>query len=474
MTGTATVLEGRSIYFVGIKGTGMSALAELYALEGAEVSGSDTEETFYTDEILRQAGIFFHEGFDRRHLETEPELVVYSTAYDPSTHPELLEAQRLGIPTLGYHEALGAFSANRDSAGIAGVHGKSTTTGMAGALVASLELPASVLAGAAISSFGGRPVLHRGDRYFIAETCEYRRHFLSFHPKRIIVTSVEHDHPDFFPDAEAVMQAFEAYARRLPSGGTLIWCADDPGAAELAMRVSGERSDIEIVPYGFAAEGRWRIGPATSGAGEVVARVGPDELEVRLRIPGIHNLKNAVAAMALAESLCRDHHGSWTAEDRSRSIEAIGAYRGSVRRSEVVGERNGIVFMDDYAHHPTAIRTTLAGVKSFYPDRRVIVDFMPHMVSRTNVLFDDFVTAFSDADILVINDIYASAREHTGGTSSRKLFEAISARRAEVWYVPKPEEGFEMLRSELRSGDLFLTMGAGDNWKVGKMLLEDV
>ncbi|GAB1481278.1 hypothetical protein MASR2M78_00930 [Treponema sp.] len=234
-------LTGVRFYFVGLKGTGTSALAELLQGSGAHVSGSDIADTFYTDQILNELGLVCHQGFDAANVPSEPCIVVHSAAYSSATNCELAEASRRGLPILKYTEALGAYSAHFDSSGIAGVHGKTTTTALAGTLCQALKLPAKILAGSAVGDFGGRSTLNLGDSYFIAETCEYRRHFLAFHPHRIVLTSVESDHRDYYPDYESIRSAFVEYGLSLPEGGELIYCADDEGAVETAALIAEKR-----------------------------------------------------------------------------------------------------------------------------------------------------------------------------------------------------------------------------------------
>jgi UDP-N-acetylmuramate--alanine ligase len=227
------------VYMIGIKGTGMCALAELLFHSGVLVWGSDTSDTFYTDEILLSLGIPYYEGFAESHLanspdeKQKPDLVIYSAAYSPDNNCEMAYALGAALPMLKYTDALGVFSSNFDSSGIAGVHGKTTTTALAGTLIHSLNLPAQILAGSGVAAFGGTSTLSLGQKYFVAETCEYRNHFLSFHPNRIILTSVEWDHQDFFPSYESIRDSFVAYIKLLPQGGCLIYCFDDDGAREV-------------------------------------------------------------------------------------------------------------------------------------------------------------------------------------------------------------------------------------------------
>ena len=475
-------LAGLPIHLVGAKGTGMSALAEILSARGAKLSGSDVPDVFYTDAILRAIGLHVSEGFESGHVPQEARLVVHSAAYAREANPEILEAARRGLPIMSYPEALGALSRRCDSSGIAGVHGKTTTTAIAGSLVSALDLPATVLAGSAVSSFGARSTMIRGERYFIAETCEYRRHFLSFRPARIVVTSIESDHQDFFPTYADIYAAFLDYIRLLPRGGELIYCADDPGSFRAAREMASERPDIAMTAYGEAAEGPYRLSGYAAGEGEASFRLAGFDLEFSLRVPGRHIALDATAAMALALSiLARERRASGSlagkpgAEDISAMRDALARFAGSKRRSEVLGEAGGVLFVDDYGHHPTAIRETIRGIREFWPQRRIVVDFMSHTFSRTKALFGDFAACLDGADAVVIHGIYASAREKPDpGVSGRGLFEEARRRRPSrpAYFFEGVLEGVETLEAALRPGDLFLTMGAGDNWKLGEALLE--
>jgi UDP-N-acetylmuramate--alanine ligase len=482
--------SGARVYFVGIKGTGMCALAELLHNSGVLVSGSDRGEIFYTDAILKKLGIPYYEHFDSAHIDKNnpPVLIIHSAAYQAETNPEMAEALTLGIPLCKYTDALGAYSGLFDSSGIAGVHGKTTTTALAGCMIRGAGLPAKVLAGSAVSSFNGFSTLSLGDTYFVAETCEYRRHFLAFHPRRIILTSVEPDHQDFFPNYESILNAFLDYCRLLPPGGELFYCADDEGACEAAGLLENENRSLRIIPYGFASSGEAGIESYEVKNECIVMKVRSFPGELRIRVPGRHTACNAAAALALTSSLVKDEAQSrgdsksdgWTAEKRKAVAEALEGFRGSSRRSEIIGEAGGILFMDDYGHHPTAIRKTLAGLKEFYPSRRVILSFMSHTYTRTAALLDEFAASFMDADYVLLHKIYASAREAysdkvtssnltvTGRTLFDKTRELFGDK---VFYVEEPEDAADLAVKLLKPGDLFITMGAGDNWKLGRKLI---
>jgi UDP-N-acetylmuramate--alanine ligase len=466
--------KGAGLYFVGIKGTGMAALAELLHAPGFKVSGSDRDEVFYTDAILRELGIPYYEHFDPSHIPEKTDLIVYSAAYSPETNAELAEGRRRDLPMAVYPEALGAYSALFDSSGIAGVHGKTTTTAMTGFLLRAAGIPSKVLAGSA--AFGGRSTLSLGDRYFVAETCEYRRHFLAFHPRRIVLTGVESDHQDYYPEYADIRDAFIEYAEKLPEGGVLVYCADDRGAVEVTETVRKKRGDIRIIPYGFTAAGPYRIESRAVRNERNVFRLAGVPGEFALRLPGRHCVLDAAAALALTGLLAEEEFNQsaeklWRGELGNKAAGALESFPGSKRRSEILGEAGGILFMDDYGHHPTAIKTTLEGLKEFYPGRRLVVSFMSHTYSRTAALLDDFALSLMPADLVFLHKIYASAREsNSGGIDGGTLFEKVKNTRGGVFYAEEPEDAAGELEKILKPGDIFITMGAGDNWKLGKRL----
>jgi UDP-N-acetylmuramate--alanine ligase len=494
-------LKGKRAHFVGAKGTGMAALAEIFAARGARLTGSDVADRFYTDAILHSIGMDLREGFSRENLPASTDIVLFSDAYRKDTNPELLEALARGIPILSYAEALGVLSRKAISSGVCGVHGKTTTTALAGTILKHLGSPATVVAGSAVASFGGSCTYLGGDRFFVAETDEYRGHFLHFSPVSILLTSVESDHQDYYPTYEDILAAFVAFALSLPRQGRLIYCADDPGACQAVARARASRPDIKAEPYGFSAEGDWGIteGEGESGVSRFRIRAWKGEFE--LHVPGRHLIQDAVGALALTRSIFLSGEGTSEADFWSGAKLALAGFAGSKRRSEVLGEGSGILFVDDYAHHPTALRTTIAGYKAFWPARRLVVDFMSHTYSRTMALMEEFAASFGDADCVILHDIYASAREaKMEGVSGIDLFEKVKRLRPDlvdlsdlfkagkveagsfgnprfdgqrgfILYTSRPQDAADFIQPFLRPGDLFVTMGAGDNWKLGVELL---
>jgi UDP-N-acetylmuramate--alanine ligase len=466
-------LGSRHFYFVGIKGTGMTALAELMYAKGAFIQGSDVSDRFFTDDILEGIGIKA-ESFDQP-IPPQTEAVVYSTAYDPSHHPQLLEAQKLGLPLIPYHQALGAFSALSYSVAVTGVHGKTTTTAMIGTLIQGTDLAASILVGSGVKNFGGKAVHLQGDDYFVAEACEYQRHFLHFSPSLLLVTSIEADHLDYFRDREDVISAFLTLGEKLPQGGQVLYCADQDGAVEFFQRLSSVRPDLSFFPYGFDAQEEFGLQYQGLVQGFQLFHLRGYPYEFRLPIPGRHNVLNAGAALAVSILLGREaqiiKHESWIEGLAHR----LAQFQSTRRRSEVVFRSPELTVIDDYGHHPTAVKSTLEGYREFYPGCRIILSFMHHTYSRTKALYPQWLGAFEAADIVINHPIYSSARERADDSISGQQFaQDLAQRHSSVQYFSHFEGAAAWLAQNLQPKDVVITMGAGDNWKVGQLLIKTI
>ena len=477
------------IHFVGIKGTGMAALVEILYSRGAVITGSDVSERFYTDDILDKLHLKAL-PFNSANITGDIQYVIYSSAYNPEKNPDLIEAGKRGIPCMLYTEALGSVSETAYSCSVCGVHGKTTTTGLIGTLLKQLNFPAQVLAGSVITSFGDSCTMTTpacsavGHKYFIAETCEYQRHFLAFCPKKIVLTSIESDHQDCYPTYADIRDAFVTYICKLPEKGQLIYCADDKGACEAAMLVREKRPDIRLVPYGEQAEGAYHLVFGTVSDGQQHFTLDGLGVPLAICVPGRHMVRNAAAACALVCELLKT-------EGTRVDAQAIGSglllFSGGKRRSEIIGRSvtpggNSVIFVDDYGHHPTAIKTTLAGYREFYAGRKIIVDFMSHTYSRTAALLDDFAHAFDSADMIILHKIYASAREKASDFSITGIDLYTRAKKyyKNVYYFEEVMDAEHFVIDELSqpagsafpAGYIFVTMGAGDNWKLGKAVFE--
>ncbi len=503
-------LQGIHIHFVGIKGTGMAALVEIFFHKGAVITGSDVSERFYTDQILDTLGIKA-KPFSENNITDEVQYVVYSAAYKKDRCPDLIAAVKKGVPCLLYTEALGLYSALSYSCGISGVHGKTSTTGLTGTILKELPLPAQTLAGSIINSFGNTctctsPLVDeiseasekeggKGSTYFVAETCEYQRHFMSFNPKKIILTSVEPDHQDFYPTYESIRDAFVDYALMLPSGEDFIYCADDKGAVEVAGIVKEKRPDLNLIPYGTKADGMFCL--SYKGVQNEENRFSVKGLgDFSLKVPGKHEVMDACAAVALCWRLLVQNGNIPENADISSSeiqsyIEMIRKglmnFSGGKRRSEIIGSFTNskgvpVTVIDDYGHHPTAVKTTLEGFREFYSGRKIIVDFMSHTYSRTQSLLSEFAGSFGAADQVILHKIYSSARENPEdfNITGKTLYEETKKFSKDVRYFEEIMDAFDYAKelcegekdSRYPDGILFVTMGAGDNWKLGKALLE--
>ncbi|MCI5607731.1 MAG: UDP-N-acetylmuramate--L-alanine ligase [Treponema sp.] len=486
--------KGVHIHFVGIKGTGMAAFVEILFHNGAIITGSDVSERFYTDEIIEKLGLKAL-PFSSENITDDIQYVIYSSAYKLDKNPDLIEAVKKNIPCLLYTEALGSYSSKAYSCGICGVHGKTSTTGLTGTILKEIDLPAQTLAGSIINSFGNTctftsPLIKTDktdSNIFVAETCEYQRHFMSFCPKKIILTSVEPDHQDYYPTYEDIRSAFVDYICKLPENGELIYCADDKGAVETALIAKEKRNDINLIPYGVNADGEYKLN-FTKVENEL-NQFTINNYNFAIGMPGKHEVLDACAAVALVCQLLKSFDKN--PSDYYEKI-AIGLmnFTGGKRRSEIIARKlssggNDVVILDDYGHHPTAIKTTLEGYREFYKGRKIIVDFMSHTYSRTEALLKEFASAFDSADEIILHKIYSSARENPADfkITGKTLYEETVKHVKEIGKSEKNVHYFEEvldakkyvedllnepLSSQYPDGYLFVTMGAGDNWKLGK------
>jgi UDP-N-acetylmuramate--alanine ligase len=439
---------------VGIKGTGMSAVAQILKANGVSVTGSDVEETFPTDTALDAAGIRAQKGFSPANVGT-PDVVVASPAYGPD-HPEVAEARRRGIPVLSYPEFLGRMMAEKRGVAVAGTHGKTTTTAMIAHVLHRAGLDPQAVIGIG-DAYTGRGNL------LVAESCEYRRHFLSYPAEVTVVTNIELDHPDYFKDVDDYEAAFREFAAKLPPGGVLICCGDDRRAAGLPTKA-------RRVTYGYGPDNDYRLELLPPGQGNRyrVFKGDKDLGEFRLGIPGSHNALNSLAAVAVASEF---------GVPIETIREALAGFRGVKRRFEYIGEYDGALVYDDYAHHPTAIEATIRACRDAVPDRRVWVVFQPHTYSRTRVLLPEFADKLAGADRVVLAEIYASARENAARdngkapVSSRDIAALIPGGPEKTSCFASLGEIVEFLRGHLGPDDILVTMGAGDVYRVGQALV---
>ncbi len=446
--------DPRPVHFQGIGGAGMSALAELLHRRGARVTGCDRDPAGAVDLIAR--GIPVQTGHDPAHLEDHRALVVSSAI--PKDHPEVMRARTLGLEVVRRAEALAEATAGGVLIGIAGTHGKSTTTVMTTeALAAAGKEPTGVV-GARVSAWGGN-LSRGGHELFVVEADEYDRSFLALTPTVAVVTNVEADHLDIYADLADITTTFATYVRR---ARYVVLCADDPGANALPSPATAE-----VIRYGImspdarlvAREIRHHDGGSTF----TVVYDGKPRGAVHLGVPGRHNVLNALAALACGI-------GPW-----GLTVEAmapgLARFVGAERRFQRKGSARGVTVVDDYAHHPTEVAATLAAAREAYPDRRIVVAFQPHLFSRTRDFAGEFGEALAAADVLCLAEIYPAREQLIPGVTSALIADAATrAGRAPAWTGPRDAMA-GALADLVREGDVVLTVGAGDVTKTGPELL---
>ena len=446
------------VHFIGIGGSGLSAIARLLLESGYTVSGSDRALTPFAEQV-RRAGATVYVGHHPRNL-TGADWVVRSSAI-MDDNPEVIGARQAGIPVYKRADFLGRLMEDKLGIAIAGTHGKTTTTAMTAWVLSELGRDPSFIVGGVANNLGVNAHAGQG-KVFVIEADEYDNMFLGLKPQIAVVTSIEHDHPDFFPTLDAMFQAFEKFVSLLPVGGTLIVCAEDPGAAALLSRVGKDGKNF--VSYGVHNEMTintplWvqarDVKPNERGGFDFTATTNlasktSTSIKVSLQVPGQYNVRNALAVLAIVSVL---------GLSRRKAAQALAEFTGTSRRFELRGEVNGIRIFDDYAHHPTEIKATLAGARARFPDARIWAVWQPHTYSRTKTLFLDFARSFKDANEVIVTEVYA-AREPKEDFTSAEIVSAMPHLSAH--YIKTLPEVAEYLLKNLQSGDVVLVLSAGD------------
>jgi|CXWL01.1.fsa_nt_gi UDP-N-acetylmuramate--alanine ligase len=448
------------VHMVGIGGAGMIAAAGLLRAMGSLVSGSDLSP-FEGLGALVGSGVRVSIGHHESQLDADVELVVASAAV-PESNSEINIARRRGIPVIKYAELLGSLMALREGVAISGTHGKSTTTGLTAHLFREAGLSPSFIIGARSDQLGGSSGLGIG-RHLIVESCEFNRSFLQFRPYLAAILNIEPDHLDCYRDIEEITEAFTEFARRVHPGGLLVCNADAPRSMRAA-----QAAPCAVQTFGLEHEADWTVKNLRCDGGRYAFDAcfnGAMMLRGRLSIPGKHNVSNALAALALAYQ---------ANADLDKVAAALSTYTGVDRRLSWKGAGRGITVLDDYAHHPTEIRVTIDAARSCYPSNRLWVVFQPHQVSRTRHLMSEFAESFGRADEIVVPDVYCAreADAQAGREGSQELVSRICKAGGRAAYVPELPCVADHVAKRLVAGDLVMTMGAGDVWKVADELVE--
>jgi UDP-N-acetylmuramate--alanine ligase len=446
------------IHFVGIGGIGMSGIAEVLLNLGYVVTGSDLQESEATRR-LGSLGARVFVGHQEENLAGDPSVVVISTAVKYS-NPEVLEARRRHIPVIPRAEMLAELMRMKYGVAVAGSHGKTTTTSMIAAVLSTAGLDPTLVIGGRVHMFGTNAKMGQG-AMLVAEADESDDSFLLLSPIIAVVTNIDKEHMDFHQTMERLDESFLTFVNKIPFYGLAVLCLDDARVHGLMPKVKKR-----FTTYGLSSEAEFsaqNLRATAAGVEYTVTHRGKALGELRLHLPGRHSATNALAAVAVAHEL----------EIPFRDIAAaLDAFTGIHRRFEVKGEPGGITVIDDYGHHPTEIRATIGAIRDSWK-RPLTVIFQPHRFTRTKDLFDEFLTAFEGADRLVLTEIYPAGEDPIAGASAEALYQAIKRKgHLEVEFIPDKNDIVAQVAGKLGEGDMVLTLGAGDIYKIGEALVE--
>lgn len=449
--------EPKHIHLIGIGGTGLSAIAKVLLEQGHIVSGSDMQRSPLADAI-EKAGATVSIGHDASNVQGA-ELVIQSSAI-PSTNPELIAAQQAGIPVFKRSAFLKEWLVGKECLAVAGTHGKTTTTSMLAWVLDSLGHSPSFIIGSVAKNLGTN-ARAGNDQYFVIEADEYDYMFHGLHPKLAIITNLQHDHPDCFPTMEIYRKAFQDFAENIAPHGHLIVCADDAEASQL---IDKARPDIQVHTYGFSEKADYRLSslPRSNTYDFSIVINGTSSAILHLQVAGTHNALNAAGVIAAADQLgC----------DIQKTITALAEFSGSERRFDILGTWQGITLIDDYAHHPTEIKATLQASRQRFPQSRIWVVWQPHTYSRTITLLAQFSTCFTDADQVLVTDVYA-ARENNDAFSGQHLVNQIQ--HDHVHFTPQLDDAVEYLSTAVTHGDVVIVCSAGSAIAINQQLSKKI
>jgi UDP-N-acetylmuramate--alanine ligase len=449
--------SGMHIHLVGIGGIGMSAIARVLHDWGYTVSGSDRQPSALTRTLLAE-GILVQIGHQAEHV-ADADLVVVSSAI-PEDNPEVVEARARGLPVVKREQLLSALTEGKSTIAVAGTHGKTTTSAMIAWILTEAGLHPTFIVGGVLQNLGTNARAGTGP-HFVVEADEYDRAFLGLKPNVAVITALEHDHPDCYPTFDEMRSAFVEFADQVVVGGLLIACGEDREGIALADPLPSRGRRVET--YGLDPTWEWwaqGVELGNSAAFDVMykgRRLGPCAIQV----PGRHNVLNALAALAATVDV---------GVDFGMAAAALTRFRGTERRFEIKGQIAEVTVVDDYAHHPTEIRATLAAARLKFPGRTIWAIFQPHTYSRTVAMLDDFAAAFADADHVVVTEIYAAREADTLGVSGADLVAHMA--HPDAQYVPTLEQASATVLSRVQPRDVVLTLGAGDDYLVGERVLQ--
>lgn len=420
--------DSKHVHFIGIGGSGISALAYLAQFQGLKVTGSDLNLN-PTGEQLRQEGVEVFIGHEAKNVSPSVDLVIYSEAINQNHNAEYLEAKSKGLRIMSYFEALGQLSEQKKTIVVTGTHGKTTTTAMLGQALIEAGLDPTVIVGTRVPFFGGKNVFWGKSDHLVVEACEYRENFSTLKPHTMILLNCEWEHVDYYKTEAHYVDAYKKLASKLPPDGFLIYNQTDVNCRKIASY-----TQATTIPLSYL-----------------------DTSDIRLKIPGDFNKLNAAHALKVGEQL---------GIVKETMLLNLFHFAGTTRRMEIKGELEGVLVIDDYAHHPTEIKATLQALKEKYPQKRLICVFQPHQYSRTYELLEDFKTAFDQADMVLIPNIY-EARDTEEDKKSISA-QILAGQIPKAIWTEDFEKALHYLKEHLSLNDLMVTMGAGDVYKIGE------
>lgn len=446
----------KKVYFIGIGGSGISGLAKIFKLEGKEVSGSDLNPSEFTEDLQTES-VKIIIGQKAENVPNDADLYVYSDAV-PLENPERKQIRDLQRTDkeMSYFEALAEVMKGYEHAiAISGTHGKTTTTAMLALVFMKAGLDPSFIVGTKIKQINSNARLGKSKKYFIAEACEHREHMMKLSPNIILLTNIEEDHLDYYRDLEHIQMTFQNYINKLPAHGILVKNNDDSESRELGF-------DGKIITYGI--KNKAQIMAHNIRKEKKLQKFTVGKTTFTLQIPGDFNIYNALSVIALAREL----------EIKDEMIqEALKSFAGTRRRFEEVGTFKGAIIISDYAHHPTAVDSTIKAAKEFYPDRRIVILFQPHQHNRTKKLFDGFTKCFRHADLIIIQEIFdVAGRENKDdqNISSKDLVKVVERMGKYVFYSNSLEKAEQLLHEHVEKNDVVIIAGAGDIYKVAEAI----
>ncbi|HIP50246.1 MAG TPA: UDP-N-acetylmuramate--L-alanine ligase [Candidatus Pacebacteria bacterium] len=458
------MMNMKKVYIIGIGGAGTSALAIIYKKRGFDVSGSDDGDGFYMNELQKQK-IEVYDKYDSEHIVGNIDLVVHVSAID-ETNVELIKARELSIEIISYAEAIAHLTKELKTIAVCGTHGKTTTTALTAHAFIESNLDPTVIVGSKIPAWGSGAYAGKGE-HFIIEADEYLNKLALYNPQSVILTSIDFDHPDFFADFLEYKKVFANFVAKIPENGFLVAHGDDDDVREVVLSAK-----CQVFFYGGRELNSCRIiERETNESGQkIIVKFRDEKYEISTQLFGLHNAKNVIAAWLMTFLITSNQRKTSRNPNTLPLVISDGISKciGTARRFEKKGKLNGAILIDDYAHHPEEIKATLETVKEVYKNKKITVAFHPHTFSRTETLLNEFAESLSIADEIIVLDIFASTRETAGSITAQDLVDKVDCDKKQN--IHTIDELADWMGNNLTKDNVFLTLGAGDIWKVYNLL----